>query len=88
MGSPNHQSTALKKPDHPIKRENNDLSPTKDPTQVTQNIPTMSQAQNGDVVTQTTQVSIKNLQVNGANGAVSSRKVTTLRDATQRAIAM
>ena len=49
----------------------------------------MSQAQNGDLVTQTKQTSSKTIHVNGRiNGTVSSRKVTTLRDATQRATAM
>ena len=44
----------------------------------------MSNAQNGDVVAQTHQLSNKNAQVNGGtNGEISSRKVTTLRDATQ-----
>lgn len=48
----------------------------------------MSKAQNGDVVTQTTQISNKNLQVNGNSGSNGVHKVTTLRDATQRAVAM
>jgi hypothetical protein len=81
-----HQSTASQKSDESVKRENNDL---KRPTttsfiQTIQNPDTMSKAQNGNIVTQTNQISNKNLQVNGGtNGKVSSHKVTTLRDATQ-----
>ena len=81
-----HQSTASQKSDKSIKRENNDLmKPTTTPsTQIIENPDTMSKSQNGNIITQTNQIFNKNLQVNGGtNGEVSSRKVTTLRDATQ-----
>ena len=81
-----HQSTASQKSDKSIKRENNDpMKPTTTPsTQIIENPDTMSKSQNGNIITQTNQIFNKNLQVNGGtNGEVSSRKVTTLRDATQ-----
>jgi hypothetical protein len=85
------QLTASQKSDASINREDNILNQRQigSPTPNTKNTATMSQAQNGDLVTQTNQISNRNIQLNGGtNGTVSSRKVTTLRDATQRAIAM
>lgn len=48
----------------------------------------MNQAQNGDIVAQANNISNKSLQVNGSSANGGTRKVTTLRDATQRAVAM